>query len=39
MQPLRDNAQEHVPPPVIREHLIVGSAADREWIRTDYLSF
>ena len=39
MQLLRENSQGYVPPPVIHEHLVMGSAADREWIQTDYLSF
>ena len=38
MQLLRENSQEHAPPLVIHEDLIVDSAAASEWIRTDHLS-
>ncbi len=39
MQLLRENPQGHGPPLVRHEHLIVDSAADRDRIRTEYLSF
>ena len=38
MQLLRENSQGHGPPLVIHGHL-VDSAADKDRIRTEYLSF